>query len=701
MKGRITFLSVLALLLPFLVAHAQGTQAPLSEAFLKYVEQEKKSLSKAYDGERPSGYIPPPVEFKSTIPKSLQKAAELPSIYDPTKMTTILTPVKNQGGCGDCWAFGTIGSVEATWKILGYGTYDLSENHLNNKHGFMGAPCAGGNAGMTTAYFTRGSGPVLESQDPSGANGQPSPEGYIAPAALIDRAYNLPDANSVTNQAELRSFIKQFIYENGPVSTCILQEDKYYNANYCTYYCTEKGINHLVLIVGWNDDKVTAGGTGAWIVKNSWGTGWGAKGYYFVSYNDKSILQGVNYWPTRLEYTGGEKIYMYDDLGMITSWGFGSHTGYGIVKFTADKHKYITKVASYIASGNSTVSFGIYKTFSDAAKSLNPVTTLPAQNCPYAGYYTFDLSVPVLFEEGQDFYIQAKYNTPESYYPVPVESFMDTYSDPKFESKKCWMGGNGKSWEEIGAGKSAQVDLCIRAYGLLDTVKNLAKGKASSVSSYDAGFDSSNVTDGDMSTKWAVSSIDTQYIKIDLGNSYNIKKAVLFWAPAYAQEYKLLASNDDSTWTPAYTETAGDGETDTLNVSVFARYLKVLATKAATSEGYSLYEIQVYAPVNTSQIAVVTDDKKPQTISSYSLGNNYPNPFNPVTKINYELPKSSEVTLKVYDVLGKEVATLFNGSQNAGKHTVEFNGAGLPSGIYFYMLRADNFTQVKKMVLLK
>lgn len=697
MKRKIT---AILLLLPFLLVYGQKT-APLSEGFLKYVEQQKNgSLSKESAEERPSGYIPPPVEFRSSLPKSLKKTAELPSVYDPTKMSTILTPVKNQGGCGDCWAFGTIGSVEATWKKSGYGVYDLSENNLNNKHGFMGEPCAGGNAGMSTAYFTRGSGPVLESQDPSGDNGQPSPSGFIPPAALIDCAYNLPDVNSVTNQTELRNFIKQFIYENGPVSTCILQSDAYYNSSKCTYYCTEKGINHLVLIVGWNDGKVTDGGTGAWIVKNSWGYNWGANGYYFVSYNDKSILQGVNYWPTRLEYTGGEKLYMYDKLGMISSMGFGSHTAYGLVKFTADEHQYITKVATYVAAGNSAVSFEIYNTFLDAAKSQNLVMKLGEQSCPYAGYYTFDLPRPLKIATGTDFYIKAKYTATETDYPLPIECFMDTYSDPVIETGKCWTSGDNLSWGRIGADKSTVADLCIRAYGLLDTVKNLAQSKTASASSSETGFDAANLTDGNLTTKWAAASVDTQYIEIDLAASYNIKKVILTWASAYAQEYKLLASNDGSTWTTAYYEAASNGETDTISVSVMARYLKIMAMKPASSEGYALYEIQVYAPEN-SYISTVEDEDKAEIISSYSLSNNYPNPFNPSTKITYELPKSSEVILKVYDILGKEAATLINGSQSAGKHTVEFNAANLPSGIYFYMLRADNFTQVKKMALIK
>ena len=86
---------------------------------------------------------------------------------------------------------------------------------------------------------------------------------------------------------------------------------------------------------------------------------------------------------------------------------------------------------------------------------------------------------------------------------------------------------------------------------------------------------------------------------------------------------------------------------------------------------------------------------------AYSLSQNYPNPFNPVTKINYSLPKNGLVTLKIYDVLGREVMTLVKEMKSAGNYAVDFNGANLSSGIYFYSLKSGDFTSVKKMTLIK
>ncbi|MGE5499724.1 MAG: T9SS type A sorting domain-containing protein [Syntrophothermus sp.] len=90
-----------------------------------------------------------------------------------------------------------------------------------------------------------------------------------------------------------------------------------------------------------------------------------------------------------------------------------------------------------------------------------------------------------------------------------------------------------------------------------------------------------------------------------------------------------------------------------------------------------------------------------QVVESYSLGQNYPNPFNPSTVISYSIPKSGIVTLKVYNLLGKEVATLVSGSQAQGNYSVQFNASSLPSGMYIYELRSADFSMSRKMMLVK
>ena len=91
----------------------------------------------------------------------------------------------------------------------------------------------------------------------------------------------------------------------------------------------------------------------------------------------------------------------------------------------------------------------------------------------------------------------------------------------------------------------------------------------------------------------------------------------------------------------------------------------------------------------------------PPSPEYYYLGQNYPNPFNPTTQINYELPVSGLVTIKVFNILGKEISTLVNEEKEAGKYQIDFSSAGLSSGVYFYQLISHNYSKTKKMVLIR
>jgi hypothetical protein len=85
----------------------------------------------------------------------------------------------------------------------------------------------------------------------------------------------------------------------------------------------------------------------------------------------------------------------------------------------------------------------------------------------------------------------------------------------------------------------------------------------------------------------------------------------------------------------------------------------------------------------------------------YALFQNYPNPFNPTTTIIYELPKQSQVTVRLYDILGREVAMLVNEVKEPGRHTMQLDASNLASGVYLYRMQAGSFVNVKKLIVLK
>jgi hypothetical protein len=100
-------------------------------------------------------------------------------------------------------------------------------------------------------------------------------------------------------------------------------------------------------------------------------------------------------------------------------------------------------------------------------------------------------------------------------------------------------------------------------------------------------------------------------------------------------------------------------------------------------------------------ISIVGINDKSRYPLIFNLKQNYPNPFNPTTKIKYSIASRQFVVLKVFNVLGQEIETLVNAEKPAGNYQVEFNAANLPSGVYFYRIKAGSFNQVRKMLLIK
>jgi hypothetical protein len=115
--------------------------------------------------------------------------------------------------------------------------------------------------------------------------------------------------------------------------------------------------------------------------------------------------------------------------------------------------------------------------------------------------------------------------------------------------------------------------------------------------------------------------------------------------------------------------------------------------------GFAGKDLTPTGPIELYPVGV-RDGGKQETLN-YGLSLNYPNPFNPETKIEYKLKDQSFVIIKVFDLLGNEIKTLVSELKAAGKHSVIFDGSKLPSGVYFYKIEAGDFLSIKKMLLLK
>ena len=219
----------------------------------------------------PDDYVEPPPE------KGIDTLS-FPSRFDWREMGAV-TPARDQGNCGSCWAFALEAALESMVIIYDGWTPDLSEQQLVscNRHGYG---CNGGWFDAADHFINPGA--VLESCMPYRASEVPCTEGQCQKVAFIeDYQFINSSVNSIKNALQ-----------NGPVPVAMtVFNDFYYYTGGCYSNSSSGQVNHGVTIVGWDDSMCN--GQGAWIVKNSWGSGWGDNGFFYIRYGDCNIGYGA------------------------------------------------------------------------------------------------------------------------------------------------------------------------------------------------------------------------------------------------------------------------------------------------------------------------------------------------------------------------------------------------------------------------
>ena len=203
----------------------------------------------------------------------------------------------------------------------------------------------------------------------------------------------------------------------------------------------------------------------------------------------------------------------------------------------------------------------------------------------------------------------------------------------------------------------------------------------------------------------------TKY-KIESGWDYaqvSISKDSVTWIHIGGEKSKLGSGNFQPSDELVYDGTQSEWITEIININnyggeqVYLRF-QLNSDNYLEEDGWYLDDIEIFGYTNN----IVSVNGNVELPREYSLSQNYPNPFNPSTTIKYSIPVVDtrrgllpQVTLRIYDILGREVATLVNENQKAGNYEVKFDATTLTSGIYFYRLQSDNFNESKKMLLLK
>lgn len=479
--------------------------APLNPAFLEYVDDQETTEYAAVQActlaslpqESPyplTGLRPAP----ATLVWSGQSAGsvgsnDLPSTFD-LRDERRLTPVRDQGKAGSCWAFATYASLESTLLTDTGVARDFSENNMKDlcsnlyPDGFDRGPYDGGHAFMSTAYLSRWSGPVNESDDPYDL---PLPQNVsptdLPPVVHVQNVTFLPPRTGPLDN----DLIKETIRDQGALwAGFTVNWTCFDDIHTClTYYRPDNGTytidgGHAVALVGWDDTypaanfSVAPPGPGAFLVRNSWGEGVGDDGYFYISYYEPEIggfsgeyspIVGHDDYSTAL-FTGEaadslDHVYQYDPLGWTTSMGIESSTTlYGANVFTAADYEDLRSVSFSTREPGTEYVVAVFRDIDTPPGNASGPATWVSGTADLPGYHTVSLPESVALTPGQTFSVVLKVDAPTDTYPLVVERPITDYSSNATANPgESYVSVDGDTWDDL-TDIFSNTNVCIKAF---------------------------------------------------------------------------------------------------------------------------------------------------------------------------------------------------------------------------------------------
>lgn len=382
--------------------------------------------------------------------------------YDMRELGRV-TPVRDQGRYGTCWAFASLAALETT--LTPKENLVFSPDHMSLCNDFSLDQNAGGEYTMAIAYMASWKGPVYESDDPYG-DGETDD--------TLKARKHLEEAQII--ESKNYTGIKEAVYKYGAVETSIYTQmttadswSMYYNRDRATYYYDkEAACNHDIIIVGWDDHfpkeyfTVQPEKDGAFICKNSWGTKFGEDGYFYVSYEDANIGTTNVVYSKLGNADNFDHIYQSDLLGWTGQLGYNRESAYFANVYKAGKNEELAAVSFYATDVNTSYKVYVVPKFEDA-DSLNQRTLVAEGSFDNAGYYTVRLDKAVTLEDNQKYAVVVYIETPGSIHPVAIEYDAD-------ERTKNFDITDGEGYISLYGSKWANTEetqncnLCLKAF---------------------------------------------------------------------------------------------------------------------------------------------------------------------------------------------------------------------------------------------
>jgi C1A family cysteine protease len=439
--------------------------APINPDFLKYMENAGKRFSPAYDHtaaeNRPlQGSIPSPIDLshvKGTIDEAVNN--EYPARYDLRELNRV-TSVKDQDGYPTCWIFAAFTSLESC--LLPDEHVDFSEWHMAVTHGFDYIIEEAGNSFMTTAYLIRWSGPVNETDVPYASSTNLSP--YYPLVKHVQQVVFLPKREGPLDN----NTVKYFLMNDGPVDFAFFwTQEGFSNYTNSFYLPNNGGQNHRLAIVGWDDNypasrfAICPPGDGAFIARNSWGSGWGEAGYCYMSYYDGSFQQFTSFNSAEAPNNYGT-IYQYDPLGQTRTWG--KIDSWGANVFTAESKEPLEAVGFYSMDANMNYEIHIYKNITGNTPTSGTLAFTKTGGITYPGYYTIKLDTPVPLTYGETFSVVVQFTNSNFQHSVPIETQIPGHSSAATANPgESYISEDGILWEDL-TNVFPNANVCIKAY---------------------------------------------------------------------------------------------------------------------------------------------------------------------------------------------------------------------------------------------